>query len=81
MFIMDDEKYFTLSHSEMKDNDGFHTFDIENCPNEVKFKAKAEFADTVWCTISEAEISISNVGQMRGEAVDAELPNMCTENA
>lgn len=37
---MDDEKYFMLSHSEMKGNDGFYTVDIENCPNEVKLKQK-----------------------------------------
>ena len=75
VIIMDDEKYFTLSHSEMKDNDGFYTSDIENYPNEVKFKAKAKFSDKVlvWCAISEAGISAPYVGRVRGEAVDAEF--------
>lgn len=75
VIIMDDEKYFTLSHSEMKGNDGFYTSNIENCPNEVKFKAKAKFADKVlvWCAISEAGISTPYVGRVRGEAVDAGL--------
>ncbi|KAJ8978518.1 hypothetical protein NQ317_002422 [Molorchus minor] len=70
VIIMDDEKYFTLSHSEMKDNDGYYTSDVENCPNEVKFKAKAKFADKVlvWCAISEAGILAPYVGRVRGEA-------------
>jgi hypothetical protein len=33
---MDDEKYFTFSHSEMKSNYGFYTDNVENCPNNVK---------------------------------------------
>ncbi|KAJ8976795.1 hypothetical protein NQ317_014138 [Molorchus minor] len=75
VIIMDDENYFTLSHLEMKGNDGYYTSDVENCPNEVKFKAKAKFADKVlvWCAISEAGISTPYVGRVRGEAVDAEI--------
>ncbi|KAJ8967052.1 hypothetical protein NQ317_000044 [Molorchus minor] len=59
----------------MKGNDGYYTSDVENCPNEVKFKAKAKLADKVlvWCAISEAGISAPYVGRVRGEAVDAEL--------
>lgn len=75
VIVMDDEKYFTLSHSEMKGNDGFYTSNIENCPDEVKYKPKAKFADKVlvWCAISEAGISRPYVGRVRGEAVDANV--------
>lgn len=40
-------EYFTVSHSEMKDNDRLFTSNIENCPNVVKLKATAKFADKV----------------------------------
>lgn len=72
---MDDEKYFTLSHSEIKGNEGFYTDDIDNCPDNVKYKEKKKFADKVlvWCAISEAGISRPYIGHVRGEAVDANI--------
>ncbi|CAH1110287.1 unnamed protein product [Psylliodes chrysocephalus] len=76
LIVMDDEKYFTLSHSEIKGNDRFYTDDIENTPDNVKFKGKSKFEDKVlvWCAISEAGfISQPYVGRVRGEALNAEL--------
>ena len=50
---MDDEKYFTLSNSEIKGNDGFYTDNVEEVPNNVRYKQKAKFTDKVlvWCAI------------------------------
>lgn len=75
IIVMDDEKYFTLSNAEMKGNEGFFTDNIEDAPNNVRFKQKAKFADKilVWCAISEAGISRPFVGHVRGEAVDANI--------
>lgn len=75
VIIMDDEKYFTLSHSEMKGNDGFYTDNVENCPDNVKYKAKKKFEDKilVWCAISESGVSRPYVGHVRGEAVNANV--------
>lgn len=73
--ILDDEKYFTLSNSEIKGNDGFYTDNIEDVPNDVRYKKKAKFEDKVlvWCAISEAGISRAYVGRVRGEAVNADI--------
>lgn len=75
VIIMDDEKYFTFSHSEMKGNDGFYTDNIEDCPLEVATKSKKKFEDKVlvWAAISEKGISRPYVGRVRGEAVDATI--------
>ncbi|MBK5647740.1 MAG: hypothetical protein I4N51_12150 [Acinetobacter sp.] len=66
--------YFTLANSEIKGNDGFYTDNIEECPDNVKYKEKAKFADKilVWCAISIRGISRPYVGRVRGEAVDSE---------
>ncbi|XP_050500950.1 uncharacterized protein LOC126880917 [Diabrotica virgifera virgifera] len=76
LIVMDDEKYFTLSNSEMKGNDGFYTNDYENVPDEIKFKSKKKFGDKilVWCAISEAGfISQPYIGVVRGEALNANI--------
>lgn len=75
VIILDDEKYFTLSNSEIKGNDGFYTDSIEDVPPDVRYKKKAKFEDKilVWCAISEAGISTPYVGHVRGEAVDANV--------
>lgn len=74
VIILDDEKYFTLANSEIKGNDGFYTDNIEECPNNVKYKEKPKFTDKVlvWCAISIRGISRPYVGRVRGEAIDAE---------
>ncbi|KAJ8950222.1 hypothetical protein NQ318_006196 [Aromia moschata] len=72
--ILDDEKYFTLANSEMKGNDGIYTNNLEECPDNVKFKTKAKFADKilVWCAISNRGISRPFVGRVRGEALNSQ---------
>jgi transposase len=75
LIVMDDEKYFTLSNSEMKGNDGFYTDNYQNVPDDVRFKNKKKFEDKilVWCAISEAGfISQPYIGVVRGEALNAE---------
>lgn len=59
----------------MKGKDKLYTADIENCPKEVKFKAKVKFADKffVWCAISEVEISTPYVGKLCRKVVDVGL--------
>lgn len=73
VIIVDDEKYFTLSNSEMKGNDGFYTENVNECPDNVRFKCKAKFADKilVWCAISSRGISRPFVGRVRGEALNS----------
>lgn len=75
--IIDDQKYFTLPHSEMKGNDGFYTNDIENFS---EFKERAKFADKVLvtCAILEAGFLTPYVGRVRREAVDFELHTRCS---
>lgn len=72
VIVMDDEKYFTLSHSEMKGSDEFPTSGIENSSNDVKYKAKEKLYDKVlvWCVISQAGVSTPCNGRVRGEPVD-----------
>lgn len=74
IIILDDEKYFTLSNSEMKGNDGFYTDNIEECPDNVRYKHKAKFADKilVWCAISTRGIARPFVGRVRGEALNSQ---------
>lgn len=74
VIVIDDEKYFTLSNSEIKGNDGFYTDNVEDCPDNVKYKQKAKFADKVlvWCAISTGGISRPYVGRVRGEALNSE---------
>uniref|UniRef100_T2MAU0 C-myc promoter-binding protein n=1 Tax=Hydra vulgaris TaxID=6087 RepID=T2MAU0_HYDVU len=39
-WIIDDESYFTLSHSSINGNDNFYTSDINLCPSSVKYYTK-----------------------------------------
>ncbi|CAG9829905.1 unnamed protein product [Diabrotica balteata] len=74
ILIIDNEKYFTLSNSEMKSNDGFYINNVQDAPDEVRFKEKVKFADKilVWCAISEAVVSQPFIGRVRGEALNAD---------
>lgn len=58
-FIIDDESYFTLSHSDKNSNAGLYTRDIESAPDNVKFKTKQKFEKKllVWLAISQRGIS------------------------
>lgn len=42
-FVLDDETYFTLSHSLVGGNDGFYTTDIFLASPKIKFATKAKF--------------------------------------
>lgn len=58
-FIIDDESYFTLSHSVQTGNDRFYTDDIEKTPEDVKYKFQAKFEKKmlVWLAVSPRGIS------------------------
>lgn len=73
--ILDDEKYFTFSHAEIPGNADFYTDNIEDTLSDIRYKQKAKFADKVlvWCAISAAGISRVYVGNVRGQAVTAEV--------
>ncbi len=51
---MDDESYFTLSNSTLAGNESFYTDDIENVPENVRYKKQAKFEKKVmvWEAIS-----------------------------
>lgn len=53
-FIIDDECYFTLTHSSMAGNDRFYSDDTSKTPDEVKYKyaKKYESKVLVWLAIS-----------------------------
>lgn len=51
-FIVDDESYFTLSHSSINGNDHYYTDDIQACPNEVKYNTKWKFEPKVMIYIA-----------------------------
>lgn len=73
-FILDDESYFTLSHSDKNSNAGFWTDDKENAPASAKFKTKMKFEKKllVWVAISPRGISQSFVVPS-GLAVNQEI--------
>jgi transposase len=52
-WILDDESYFTLSHSTINGNNVFYTSNIENTPPNVKFSTKKKFEKKVlvWLAI------------------------------
>ena len=58
-WILDDESYFTLSHSTINGNDTFYTSNIHITSAEVKYKevAKYESKLLVWVCISELGVS------------------------
>ena len=41
--VIDDEKYFTLSNSEISGNDGYYTDNKQTTPYDVKFKNKIKY--------------------------------------
>jgi len=52
--IIDDESYFTLTHSSLAGNDRFYSSDIQKTPDDVKYKFKSKFEPKllVWLAIS-----------------------------
>ena len=57
--IQDDESYFTLTGAGMPGNQGFYTDNIENCPDDVKFRYDEKFPEKVMihCSISKKGFS------------------------
>jgi hypothetical protein len=53
-FILDDESYFTLSHTTLAGNDRFYSDNIQKTPEIVKnsYKSKYEEKILVWIAIS-----------------------------
>ena len=47
VWILDDESYFTLTHSEINGNDNFYSSDVELVANEIEFKIKDIFEEIV----------------------------------
>jgi hypothetical protein len=58
-FILDDESYFTLSHTTQSGNDRFYSSDREKTPNNVKYSEKSKFESKVlvWLAISNRGVS------------------------
>lgn len=58
-FILDDESYFTFSHSNKNANAGFWSSAVTNVPKDVKYKKKSKFEKKilVWLAISARGIS------------------------
>lgn len=58
-WVLDDETFFTLSHSTIRGNQFFYTSDVNTCPSSVKFAPKAKFEPKIllWLAISPKGIS------------------------
>ena len=58
-FILDDESYFTISHSSVNGNGGFYTSNISETPVDVKFARKKKFEGKVlvWIALCPAGLS------------------------
>ena len=48
--VLDDEKYFTRSGSNMEGNDRYYTNDKSKCQDKVRFAGKEKYADKVMVT-------------------------------
>ena len=57
--IMDDESYFTLSHSTINGNQSFYSSDVAQTPSSQKYRTKAKFENKllVWICFSERGLS------------------------
>lgn len=58
-WVLDDESYFTLSHSSIAGNDGYYTSDINSVSPKVKFSKKKKFEKKVlvWIAIGPKGLS------------------------
>lgn len=58
-FILDDESFFTLSHSRINGNGGYYTSDPSSTPADVKFVRKKKFEEKalVWIAIGPRGLS------------------------
>ena len=58
-WVLDDESYFTLSHSTIAGNNNFYSSDVSATPSAVKYSTKAKYEGKilVWLAISKKGIS------------------------
>ena len=56
-FILDDESCFTLSNSTLSGNNTYYSYDVNNAPNDIKFKSKKKFEPKlmVWIAYRQKE--------------------------
>ena len=73
--ILDDEKYFTFSGSNMPGNDNYYTNDIQKCPDDIRFVGKEKFPKKVlvWIAISEHGISRPVIRPSKSESIKSNL--------
>ena len=71
---MDDESYFTLSHSTINGNDIFYTSNIDSTPAGVKYNEVSKYKKKllVWICISELGVS-APIFRQSGMAVNADV--------
>lgn len=72
--VLDDESYFTFSHSELSGNVGYYTQNVEKTPDNVKYASKLKFEPKVlvWCAISSKGISEPYIRPRGGPAIDSD---------
>lgn len=72
-FVLDDESYFTLSHSTISGNDGFYSSNVSSTSAEVKYAKKKKFEQKVlvWVAISPRGISQALI-RKSGFAINAQ---------
>jgi len=65
--VMNDEKYFSLSNSNIPGNDRYYTSDKSTAPDEIKYKMKKKFEAKVlvWMAISSAGLSEAYVNRSK----------------
>ena len=58
-FVLDDESYFTLSHSTINGNNNFYTSNVNLTSPNIKFNSKAKYEEKllVWLAASPREVS------------------------
>lgn len=73
--IIDDEKYFGLTCDEIPGNSGYYTDNIEECPDNVRFKGKEKFPVKVlvWVAISAKGISEPLIRPWKSVAINQEI--------
>jgi len=71
-FVLDDESYFTFSHSRITGNEGFYTKDVSTAPADVKYTKKRKFEQKVlvWIAMSPKGLSRALI-KKSGYAINA----------
>lgn len=73
--VIDDEKYFTFSCDDLPGNSGFYTDNIEECPDEVRFKKQEKFPTKilVWIAMSEKGVSEPLIRPSKSGAINQQV--------